>query len=163
ASARAGSTVLITGESGTGKEEIASYLHRRSPRAAGPFVAVNCGAIAETLAESELFGHEKGAFTGSTASRTGSIEAADGGTLFLDEVGELPAAIQVKLLRVLQERVFCRVGSTIPRRVDVRFVAATHRDLDADVRAAQALGRSRPTLDKKIADLSIDLWRDGTK
>ena len=85
------STVLITGESGTGKEEIASYLHRRSPRAAGPFVAVNCGAIAETLAESELFGHEKGAFTGSTASRTGSIEAADGGTLFLDEVGELSA------------------------------------------------------------------------
>ena len=134
ASAAAASTVLITGESGTGKEEIASYLHRRSPRAGGPFVAVNCGAIAETLAESELFGHEKGAFTGSTASRTGSIEAADGGTLFLDEVGELPAAIQVKLLRVLQERVFCRVGSTVPRRVDVRFVAATHRDLEADVR-----------------------------
>ena len=134
ASAAATSTVLITGESGTGKEEIASYLHRRSTRAGGPFVAVNCGAIAETLAESELFGHEKGAFTGSTASRTGSIEAADGGTLFLDEVGELPPAIQVKLLRVLQERVFCRVGSTVPRRVDVRFVAATHRDLEADVR-----------------------------
>ena len=97
---------------------------------------MNCGAIAETLAESELFGHEKGAFTGSTASRTGSIEAADGGTLFLDEVGELSAAIQVKLLRVLQERVFCRVGSTIPRRVDVRFVAATHRELEADVARA---------------------------
>jgi transcriptional regulator with GAF, ATPase, and Fis domain len=137
ASAPAMSTVLITGESGTGKEEIAAYLHRRSGRAAGPFVAVNCGAIAETLAESELFGHEKGAFTGSTGSRTGSIEAADGGTLFLDEVGELSPAIQVKLLRVLQERVFCRVGSTVPRRVDVRFVAATHRDLESDVRGAR--------------------------
>jgi Nif-specific regulatory protein len=151
ASAAAASTVLITGESGTGKEEIATYLHRRSPRAAGAFVAVNCGAIAETLAESELFGHEKGAFTGSTASRTGSIEAADGGTLFLDEVGELPAAIQIKLLRVLQERVFCRVGSTIPRRVDVRFVAATHRDLDADVRA----GRFREDLFYRLAVIRI--------
>jgi transcriptional regulator with GAF, ATPase, and Fis domain len=151
ASATAASTVLITGESGTGKEEIASYLHRRSARASGPFVAVNCGAIAETLAESELFGHEKGAFTGSTASRTGSIETADGGTLFLDEVGELPAAIQVKLLRVLQERVFCRVGSTIPRRVDVRFVAATHRDLDADVRA----GRFREDLFYRLAVIRI--------
>jgi transcriptional regulator with GAF, ATPase, and Fis domain len=151
ASATAASTVLITGESGTGKEEIASYLHRRSARAAGPFVPVNCGAIAETLAESELFGHEKGAFTGSTASRAGSVEAADGGTLFLDEVGELPAAIQVKLLRVLQERVFCRVGSTIPRRVDVRFVAATHRDLDADVRA----GRFREDLFYRLAVIRI--------
>jgi transcriptional regulator with GAF, ATPase, and Fis domain len=153
ASAPATSTVLITGESGTGKEEIAAYLHRRSGRAAGPFVAVNCGAIAETLAESELFGHEKGAFTGSTASRTGSIEAADGGTLFLDEVGELSAAIQVKLLRVLQERVFCRVGSTIPRRVDVRFVAATHRDLDADVRA----GRFREDLFYRLAVIRIKI------
>ena len=151
ASASATSTVLITGESGTGKEEIASYLHRRSARGAGPFVAVNCGAIAETLAESELFGHEKGAFTGSTASRTGSVEAADGGTLFLDEVGELSAAIQVKLLRVLQERVFCRVGSTIPRRVDVRFVAATHRDLEADVRA----GRFREDLFYRLAVIRI--------
>ena len=151
ASAPATSTVLITGESGTGKEEIAGYLHRRSRRAAGPFVAVNCGAIAETLAESELFGHEKGAFTGSTGSRTGSIEAADGGTLFLDEVGELPAAIQVKLLRVVQERVFCRVGSTIPRRVDVRFVAATHRDLEADVRA----GRFREDLFYRLAVIRI--------
>ena len=151
ASAPATSTVLITGESGTGKEEIASYLHRRSPRAAGPFVAVNCGAIAETLAESELFGHEKGAFTGSTGSRTGSIEAADGGTLFLDEVGELSAAIQVKLLRVVQERVFCRVGSTVPRRVDVRFVAATHRELEADVRA----GRFREDLFYRLAVIRI--------
>jgi transcriptional regulator with GAF, ATPase, and Fis domain len=153
ASAAAASTVLITGESGTGKEEIASYLHRRSPRAAGPFIAVNCGAITETLAESELFGHEKGAFTGSTASRTGSIEAADGGTLFLDEVGELSAAIQVKLLRVLQERVFCRVGSTVPRRVDVRFVAATHRELEADVRA----GRFREDLFYRLAVIRIKI------
>ncbi|HMF43851.1 MAG TPA: sigma 54-interacting transcriptional regulator [Polyangia bacterium] len=153
ASAAASSTVLITGESGTGKEEIAAYVHRRSARAGGPFVAVNCGAIAETLAESELFGHEKGAFTGSTASRTGSIEAADGGTLFLDEVGELSAAIQVKLLRVLQERVFCRVGSTIPRRVDVRFVAATHRELEADVRA----GRFREDLFYRLAVIRIKI------
>jgi transcriptional regulator with GAF, ATPase, and Fis domain len=151
ASAPASSTVLITGESGTGKEEIAAYLHRRSGRSSGPFVPVNCGAIAETLAESELFGHEKGAFTGSTAARTGSIEAADGGTLFLDEIGELSAAIQVKLLRVLQERVFCRVGSTIPRRVDVRFVAATHRDLEADVRA----GRFREDLFYRLAVIRI--------
>ena len=151
ASAPATSTVLITGESGTGKEEIAAYLHRRSRRAVGPFVAVNCGAIAETLAESELFGHEKGAFTGATGSRTGSIEAADGGTLFLDEVGELSAAIQVKLLRVVQERVFCRVGSTIPRRVDVRFVAATHRDLESDVRA----GRFREDLFYRLAVIRI--------
>jgi transcriptional regulator with GAF, ATPase, and Fis domain len=151
ASAPAGSTVLITGESGTGKEEIASYLHRRSARAAGPFVAVNCGAIAESLAESELFGHEKGAFTGSVSARTGSIEAADGGTLFLDEVGELPPAIQVKLLRVVQERVFCRVGSTVPRRVDVRFVAATHRDLEADVRS----GRFREDLFYRLAVIRV--------
>ena len=153
ASAAATSTVLITGESGTGKEEIAAYLHRRGARGGGPFVAVNCGAIAETLAESELFGHEKGAFTGSTASRTGSIEAADGGTLFLDEVGELSAAIQVKLLRVLQERVFCRVGSTVPRRVDVRFVAATHRELEADVRT----GRFREDLFYRLAVIRIKL------
>jgi len=153
ASGAAASTVLITGESGTGKEEIAAYLHRRSARARGPFVALNCGAIAETLAESELFGHEKGAFTGSIASRTGSIEAADGGTLFLDEVGELSAPMQVKLLRVLQERVFCRVGSTIPRRVDVRFVAATHRDLEADVRA----GRFREDLFYRLAVIRIKI------
>jgi transcriptional regulator with PAS, ATPase and Fis domain len=116
-------------------------------------VAVNCGAIAETLAESELFGHEKGAFTGSTATRTGSVEAADGGTLFLDEVGELSAAMQVKLLRVLQERVFCRVGSAIPRRVDVRFVAATHRDLEADVRT----GRFREDLFYRLAVIRIKI------
>jgi transcriptional regulator with GAF, ATPase, and Fis domain len=128
------STVLITGESGTGKEEIARFIHARSPRARGPFVAVNCGAVPEGIAESELFGHERGAFTGAGGARAGKIEAADGGTLFLDEVGELPPAIQVKLLRVLQERAFYRVGSTVLRRVDLRVVAATHRDLDAAVR-----------------------------
>ena len=129
------STILVTGESGTGKEEIARYVHARSPRAAKAFVAVNCGAIPESLAESELFGHEKGAFTGATATREGKVESADGGTLFLDEIGDLPASIQVKLLRVLQERAFYRVGSTIPRRIDVRVIAATHRDLEADVKS----------------------------
>jgi transcriptional regulator with GAF, ATPase, and Fis domain len=134
AAAATPSTVLITGESGTGKEEIARFIHARSARAGGPFVAVNCGAVPEGIAESELFGHERGAFTGASSARPGKIEAADGGTLFLDEVGELPPAIQVKLLRVLQERAFYRVGSTVLRRVDLRVVAATHRDLDAAVR-----------------------------
>lgn len=131
------STILVTGESGTGKEEIARFVHQRSPRHAKPFIAVNCGAIPEALAESELFGHEKGAFTGATATREGKVEAADSGTLFLDEIGDLPLSIQVKLLRVLQERAFYRVGSTIPRRVDIRVIAATHRDLESEVKAAR--------------------------
>ncbi len=151
AASRATSTVLLTGESGTGKEEIARYIHRRSGR--GPFVAVNCGAIPEALADSELFGHERGAFTGAVAAREGRIEAADGGTLFLDEVGELAPALQVKLLRVLQERVFHRVGSTAPRSVDLRVIAATHRRLEAEI----AAGRFREDLFYRLNVLRIEL------
>jgi transcriptional regulator with PAS, ATPase and Fis domain len=146
-------TVLITGETGTGKEVIARHVHARGPRAAGPFVAVNCGAIPEGLAESELFGHERGAFTGANATRVGQLEAADGGTLFLDEVGELSPAMQARLLRVVQERVFCRVGSVVPRRVDLRLVAATHRDLEAAVRA----GTFREDLYYRLAVVRIPL------
>jgi DNA-binding NtrC family response regulator len=123
------STVLLTGESGTGKEELARVIHGTGARAEGPFIAVNCGAIPAELAESELFGHEKGAFTGAVQARPGVFEQADGGTLFLDEVGDLPLALQVKLLRVLQERVVQRVGGRAAIPVDVRIVAATHRDL----------------------------------
>ena len=123
------STVLISGETGTGKELIARAIHKRSNRSAAAFISVNCGAIPPSLIASELFGHEKGAFTGAIQRRAGRFEAADGGTIFLDEIGELPMAMQVALLRVLQEREFERIGGTERLKVDVRILAATNRDL----------------------------------
>jgi DNA-binding NtrC family response regulator len=131
--AKVDSTVLITGESGSGKERIARLVHEQSTRAAGPFIAVNCGAITETLLESELFGHARGAFTGATHDRPGLFESAHGGTLLLDEVGEVSPGMQVKLLRAIQEREIRRVGENKNRRVDVRIIAATNRDLAAGV------------------------------
>ncbi len=130
-------SVLITGETGTGKELIAREVHRRSNRANGPFVVINCGAIPENLIESELFGHVKGAFTGAVASRPGKFQVADKGTLFLDEIGELPLNLQVKLLRALQERVVYRVGDSKPEKVDIRIVAATNRVLEEEIRAGR--------------------------
>jgi two-component system response regulator AtoC len=129
------STVLIRGETGTGKELVAEALHQLSKRAEAPLVKINCGALPDNLVEAELFGFEKGAFTGADRAKPGRFELADGGTLFLDEVGELPAAIQVKLLRVLEDKRVDRVGSTEPHEVDVRLIAATHRDLEQEVRS----------------------------
>ena len=128
------STVLIEGESGTGKELVAKALHRNSPRASKPFVAINCAAIPETLLEDDLFGHEKGAFTGAGAQKKGRLEIADGGVVFLDEIGDLAPALQVKLLRVLQEREFERVGGMHPIKINIRLIAATNRDLEEAVR-----------------------------
>jgi len=130
-------TVMVTGETGTGKELVADALHRLSKRVDKPLVKINCGALPENLVESELFGHERGAFTGADRARPGRFELADGGTLFLDEIGELPPPVQVKLLRVLQEQVIDRVGGTVPLKVDVRLVAATHRNLKDDVQAGR--------------------------
>ncbi|MBZ4400174.1 sigma-54 dependent transcriptional regulator [Myxococcus sp. MISCRS1] len=130
-------TVLVRGESGTGKELIARMLHQQSPRKDGPFVVVHCAALAETLLESELFGHERGAFTGAVKRKLGRFELADGGTLFLDEIGEIPHAVQTKLLRVLQEKEIQRVGGEETLKVDVRVVSATHRDLQAEVKAGR--------------------------
>jgi two-component system, NtrC family, response regulator AtoC len=127
--ARSGSTILILGESGTGKELLARAIHAESPRAKGPFVAVSCAALTETLLESELFGYEKGAFTGASTRRRGKFEAAQGGTLFLDEIGDVSPKLQMDLLRVLEERRFTRVGATESIEADVRIIAATHRDL----------------------------------
>ncbi len=127
-------SVLITGETGTGKELVAREIHRRSPRAKGAFISINCGAISEGLLESEMFGHVKGAFTGAHTNKAGQFHAANGGTLFLDEIGEMPLHLQVKLLRVLQERVVVRVGDTRPEPIDIRIVAATNRELEQEIK-----------------------------
>ncbi|HKJ25317.1 MAG TPA: sigma-54 dependent transcriptional regulator [Myxococcota bacterium] len=146
-------TVLIRGESGTGKELVAQALHHRSPRAKRPFVAVNCAAISRELVESELFGHEKGAFTGADARRAGRFEAAESGTIFLDEIGDMAPETQAKVLRVLQERSFERVGGTKPIDADVRVVAATHRDLESDVRE----GRFREDLYYRLRVVEVEI------
>jgi Nif-specific regulatory protein len=151
--APAETTVLLTGESGTGKEVVARFIHRGSPRASGPFTVLNCAALPETLLESELFGYEKGAFTGATAARAGRIQQAEGGVLFLDEIGETTPALQVKLLRVLQEREYQRLGGTRPVKADVRIVAATNRDLER----AMARGEFREDLYYRLCVFQIRL------
>ena len=165
--AQSDSSVILGGETGTGKEVLAHALHRFSARREGPFIAVNCAAIPEALLESELLGHEKGSFTGASAQRRGRFELAHGGTLFLDEIGELPLALQVKLLRVLQERSFERVGGSDSIAVDVRVIAATHKDLQEEVRQRRfradlfyrlnVLAIRVPPLRTRKSDI-LDLW-----
>jgi DNA-binding NtrC family response regulator len=145
--------VLITGETGVGKEVLAETVHRASPRHDGPYVCLNCAALSETLLESELFGHERGAFTGAVQAKPGMMETAAGGTLFLDEVGELPMATQAKLLRVLETREVTRLGSVKPRRIDLRFIAATNRDLEAEV----ARGAFRQDLYFRFAGITLTI------
>ncbi|MBN2714573.1 MAG: sigma 54-interacting transcriptional regulator [Deltaproteobacteria bacterium] len=146
-------SVLVSGETGTGKELIAHEIHRRSGRATGPFITVNCGAIPETLMESEFFGHVKGAFTGADSTREGKFQAANGGTIFLDEIGEMPLSLQVKLLRVLQEHQVIKVGATKTETLDIRVVAATNRDLEDEIRK----GNFREDLYYRLNVIHIDL------